>query len=70
MSKASENLAAAAATSSESDDKCDNPIKTLEMDQIKQEYRDQTDNWNRHLDDSKRKADAKLQKMLAQHSKK
>ena len=70
MSKAIENSAASGATSSESEEKSENPIKTIEMDQIKQEYRDQTDNWNRHLDDSKRKADAKLQKMLAQHSKK
>lgn len=40
-----------------------------DIEQIKKQYREQTEGWNKHLDDSRREADERLQKMLAQHSK-
>lgn len=40
-----------------------------DIEQIKAEYREQTEGWNKHLDDSRREADERLQKLLAQHSK-
>lgn len=41
-----------------------------DIEQIKAQYREQTEGWNKHLDDSRREADERLQKMLAQHSNK
>ena len=40
-----------------------------DIEQIKRQYREQTERWNKHLDDSRREADERLQKLLAQHSK-
>ncbi len=40
-----------------------------DIEEIKARYREQTEGWNKHLDDSRREADERLQKMLAQHSK-
>lgn len=40
-----------------------------DIEQIKRQYREQTEGWNKHLDDSRREADERLQKLLAQHSK-
>lgn len=40
-----------------------------DIEQIKKQYREQTEGWNKHLDDSRREADERLQKLLAQHSK-
>lgn len=40
-----------------------------DIEQIKAQYREQTQGWNKHLDESRREADERLQKLLAQHSK-
>lgn len=40
-----------------------------DIEEIKKQYREQTEGWNKHLDDSRREADERLQRMLAQHSK-
>ena len=39
-----------------------------DIEEIKQQYREQTDGWNKHLDDSRREADERLQKMLSQYN--
>lgn len=36
-----------------------------DVEEIKKEYRKQTDNWNKHLEDSRNEADLKLQRMLS-----
>jgi len=40
-----------------------------DIEEIKEKYREQTKGWNKHLDESRREADERLQKLLAQHSK-
>ena len=40
------------------------------LEKVKEQYFEQVDNWNKHMDESKRKADEKLQKMLSQYKKK
>ena len=44
--------------------------KVTDIEEVKQQYRDQTEEWNKHLDDSKRMADERLQKLLDKHNKK
>ncbi len=44
--------------------------KVTDIEEVKQQYRDQTEEWNKHLDDSKRMADERLQKLLEKHNKK
>jgi hypothetical protein len=39
------------------------------VEQIKKQYWQQVDDWNKHLDESKRDADEKLNKMLNQYKK-
>lgn len=40
-----------------------------DIEEIKAKYKEQTEGWNKHLDESRRDADYRLQKLLAQHSK-
>ena len=40
------------------------------LEKVKKQYFEQVDNWNKHMDESKREADNKLQQMLAQYKKK
>lgn len=39
------------------------------VDKIKKQYWEQVDEWNKHLDESRREADEKLNKMLNQYRK-
>lgn len=39
------------------------------IEQIKKQYWQQVDEWNKHMDSSKREADERLNKMLAQYKK-
>jgi len=39
------------------------------VEQIKQQYWQQVEGWNKHLDSSKKEADERLNKMLAQYKK-